>query len=141
MPFQWPFGKKRVLVIGFDVTKIDFNSPEWKPLGLNGDVLLKQQDELAKELVRLNYRPELCFVDLGQTAEKVTAQCLRKHRYSVVVIGAGIRKNPNYFLLFEKIVNLAHRLAPHTPIAFNNTVPDTVDAIQRWISPSRVDTD
>jgi hypothetical protein len=38
-------------------------------------------------------------------------------------------------LLFEKITNLVHGLAPAASISFNTTPADTAQAVQRWISP------
>jgi hypothetical protein len=38
-------------------------------------------------------------------------------------------------LLFEKIVNLVHSLAPDAKICFNTTPADTAEAVQRWIEP------
>jgi hypothetical protein len=34
-------------------------------------------------------------------------------------------------LLFEKIINLIHRLAPQASICFNTTPADTAEAVQR----------
>jgi hypothetical protein len=49
------------------------------------------------------------------------------------VIGAGLREPPERLLLFEKIINLVHMLAPQSRIAFNTTPADTAEAAQRWI--------
>jgi hypothetical protein len=40
-------------------------------------------------------------------------------------------------LLFEKILNLVHRLAPDAGIAFNSTPADTAEAVRRWVMPLR----
>jgi hypothetical protein len=50
-----------------------------------------------------------------------------------VVIGAGLRQPASQLLLFEKMINLIHTLAPAAKICFNTTPADTVDAVQRWI--------
>jgi hypothetical protein len=42
---------------------------------------------------------------------------------------------PERLLLFEKIVNLVHALAPNTRICFNTTPADTAEAVRRWIEP------
>jgi hypothetical protein len=49
------------------------------------------------------------------------------------VIGAGVRANPKYFLLFEKLLNVVHDLAPKSRIAFNTKPTDTVEAVGRWL--------
>jgi hypothetical protein len=52
-----------------------------------------------------------------------------------VVIGAGLRVPPERMLLFEKVLNLVHRLAPRASICFNTTPADTAEAVRRWIDP------
>jgi acetyl esterase/lipase len=81
----------------------------------------------------LGYEPDGCFVDLGETAETVVASRLRAKEYGCVIIGAGVRANPKYFLLFEKLLNLVHELAPKARIAFNTKPTDTVEAVRRWL--------
>ena len=90
----------------------------------------------AAELERLRglgYEPDGCFVDLGETAEAVVASRLRAREYGCVIIGAGVRANPKYFLLFEKLLNVVHELAPKARIGFNTKPTDTVEAVRRWL--------
>jgi hypothetical protein len=54
--------------------------------------------------------------------------------FDCVVIGAGLREPAPRLLLFEKIINLVHSLAPQARICFNTTPADTADAVRRWIS-------
>lgn len=58
---------------------------------------------------------------------------LRATRYDAIVVGAGIRLQAKHHLLFEQIVNIVHREAPHAAICFNTTPLDTSDAVLRWI--------
>jgi hypothetical protein len=58
---------------------------------------------------------------------------LRSRAFDCVVIGAGLREPPERLLLFERIINLVHTLAPQSRIAFNTTPADTAEAAQRWI--------
>lgn len=124
---------KRVLIVGFDPTFLDFSSPELAPLKLTAE---KVNAGIATELERLRalgYEPDQCFVDLGETAEVVVASRLRATAYGCVVIGAGVRVSATYFLLFEKLLNVVHELAPTARIAFNTKPTDTVDAVRRWL--------
>jgi hypothetical protein len=75
------------------------------------------------------------LIDLGETAEAVTTQALRSRRFDCVVIGAGLREPAPQLLLFERIINLVHALAPEAKICFNTTPADTAAAVQRWIAP------
>jgi hypothetical protein len=52
-----------------------------------------------------------------------------------VLIGAGLRQPGERLLLFEKIINLIHRLAPGASICFNTAPADSADAVRRWIAP------
>jgi hypothetical protein len=51
------------------------------------------------------------------------------------VIGAGLREPAPRLLLFEKIINLVHTLAPEARICFNTTPADTAEAVRRWVEP------
>jgi len=74
-----------------------------------------------------------CLIDLGETAEGVAAQVLKSNIFNCVVTGAGLRQPPSQLLLFEKIINLVHTLAPTAKMCFNTTPTDTLEAVQRWI--------
>jgi hypothetical protein len=125
---------KSVLIIGFDPRFLDFSSPELEPLNLTAE---KVSAATAEELERLRgrgYEPDGCFVDLGETAAAVVASRLRDKEYACVIIGAGVRANPKYFLLFEKLLNVVHEFAPKARIGFNTKPTDTLDAVRRWLS-------
>jgi hypothetical protein len=53
--------------------------------------------------------------------------------FDCIVIGVGIRASPERLMLFEKIINVVHMLAPQSRIAFSRTPADTAEAAQRWI--------
>jgi hypothetical protein len=124
---------KSVLIIGFDPKFLDFSSPELAPMNLTAEKILAGTAAELERLRDLGYEPDGCFVDLGDTAETVVASRLRAREYGCVVIGAGVRANPKYFLLFEKLLNVVHELAPRSRIAFNTKPTDTVEAIRRWL--------
>jgi hypothetical protein len=50
-----------------------------------------------------------------------------------VVIGAGLRLPPKSLALFETVVNIIHKAAPHAKIAFNTRPEDTADAAARQL--------
>ena len=124
---------KRVLIVGFDPKFLDFSSPELAPMKLTAEKVHAGTAAEIERLRGLGYDPEGCFVDLGETAETVVASRLRANEYGCVIIGAGVRANPKYFLLFEKLLNVVHELAPKARIALNTKPTDTVDAVQRWL--------
>lgn len=103
---------KRVLIIGFDPQYLDFSSPELVSLNLSAEQVMAGFTAGTERLRALGYEPDGCLVDLGETAEAAVASRLRAQQYDCVMIGAGIRANPKYLLLFERLLNVVHALAP-----------------------------
>ncbi|HTO67771.1 MAG TPA: hypothetical protein VMM15_41660 [Bradyrhizobium sp.] len=122
---------KTVLAIGIDPAFAD----------------LSGQPQLSAELVRSHIDAELqrlrdqgfavvpCLTDLGETAEQAVTAALNSENFDCVVIGAGLRVRPERLLLFEKILNHVHRLAPRASICFNTNPADTAEAVRRWLAP------
>jgi hypothetical protein len=120
----------KVIAIGLDPSVVDYSAmPQFTPQ------MFQSYIEAQIEHVRsLGYDVTSCLVDLGETAEAVTAEALNSRRFDCILIGAGLRQ-ADRLLLFEKIINLVHRLAPQASICFNTTPADTAEAVQRWIAP------
>ncbi len=120
-----------VLAIGIDPAFADFSAfPQLTP-----DLIRNYIDAQIDQLRSHGYEADACLVDLGDTAEQVVAMALESKRFDCVVIGAGLRVSAADLLLFEKILNLVHRLAPEASICFNTTPADTIDAVRRWVGP------
>jgi hypothetical protein len=123
--------KKTVLAIGLDPVFVDFTAiPQFTP-----DMFRSFIDTQLDRLRDLSFDVVSCLIDTGETAEAVTTAVLGSASYDCVVIGAGLRLPPERLMLFEKIINLVHALAPHARICFNTTPADTAEAVQRWIEP------
>ena len=123
--------KKTVLAIGLDPVFVDFTAiPQFTP-----DMFRSFIDTQLDRLRDLSFDAVSCLIDTGETAEAVTTAVLRSASYDCVVIGAGLRLPPERLMLFEKIINLVHALAPNARICFNTTPADTAEAVQRWIEP------
>jgi hypothetical protein len=123
--------KKTVLAIGIDPGFADLAAfPQFTP-----ELVRSYIDAQIERLRKLGFEVDSCLIDLGETAEAVATMALRSKRYDCVVIGAGLRLPAPQLLLFEKIVNLIHSLAPDAKICFNTTPADTAEAVQRWIEP------
>jgi hypothetical protein len=119
---------KCVLALGLDPAFADFSQfPE-----LTADHIMAFINSQLDRLRGLGYEVDSCLVDLGATAEAVTARHLAARSFDCVVIGAGLRA-PAQLLLFEKLINLVHAQAPDAKICFNTTPADTAEAVQRWI--------
>jgi hypothetical protein len=121
--------RKRVLVIGVEPTLVDFSHiPD-----LNAEKVMAALEADQTKLNALGYDTQLCFTDLGRTAEAVVAQKLSESTFDCILIGAGVRTIPAHFLLFEKLINVVHQNAPKAKICFNTKPSDTAEAVRRWI--------
>lgn len=122
-----------VLVIGLDPGVIDFSAAPFKDMpGISAASIRAGLKADEDKLRGLGFDAETLLVDDGATAERVVADKLAATPRDIVVIGAGIRTLPQYFDLFEKLLNLIHRDAPGAAIAFNTSPQDTAEAAQRW---------
>ena len=122
--------KKTVLTIGLDPAFADFGAfPQLTP-----ELIRNYIEAQIAQLRALGFDADSCLIDLGDTAEAVTAEALKSQAFDCVLIGAGLRQPPERLLLFEKIINLVHTLAPAARICFNTNPADTAEAVQRWIA-------
>ena len=122
---------RKVLAIGIDPSFVDYTAmPQFTPEMFRGYI-----DAQIARVREAGFDVTSCLIDLGETAEAVATRTLTAETFDCVVIGAGLRLPAERLLLFEKIVNLIHRLAPQASICFNTTPADTAEAVQRWISP------
>ena len=121
--------KKAVLAIGIDPVFVDYTAlPQFTP-----EIFRSYIDAQIERVRGFGYDVTSCLIDLGDTAEAVTAEALKSRTFDCVLIGAGLRLPGERLLLFEKIINLIHRLAPDAAICFNTTPADTAEAVQRWV--------
>jgi hypothetical protein len=120
---------KSVLMIGLDPEVVEYS--RWP--GLTADKLLGALRADEAKLNSLGYEASICFVDRGETAEKVVQETLGKQKYDCIMIGAGVRTDAEHFLLFEKLINLVHQHAPDAKICFNTGPTDSAEAVQRWV--------
>jgi hypothetical protein len=120
---------KSVLAIGIDPVFADASS-----LGcLSPDLVRSYVAGQLELLRRRGYEVESCLLAPGAAAEQVITGALAARKFDCVLIGAGLRADPLQLLLFEKIINLVHALAPGARICFNTKPGDSVEAVQRWV--------
>lgn len=100
--------------------------------GLTADKLegVLRADE--KKLNDLGYDASIGFIHSGDTATDQLVEALKNTAFDVVMIGAGVRKDDDHFLIFKELVNVVHEHAPKARIAFNTGPTDSDAAIQRW---------
>jgi hypothetical protein len=122
---------KRVLAIGVEPGSADYSAfPQLTP------ALVRNYIEAQLLRLRgLGYEVTSCLIDLDEAAEGAVTAALRDEQFDCIVIGAGLREPKERLLLFEKVLNLVHCLAPQAAICFNTTPADTTEAVQRWVAP------
>ena len=122
----------RVLLVGLDPDIVDFTKSPVPDLTA-AKVRAAVEADTAK-LEALGYSVKSLYVDDGKTAEAALTDALTASRCDCIMIGAGLRVVPPYFLLFEKLINVVHRHAPaSTKLCFNSTPADTAEAVKRWV--------
>ena len=122
----------RVLLVGLDPEIVDYTK---SPVpGLTAAKVRAAVEADTAKLQALGYSLRSLYVDDGKTAEAVLTNALTTNRYDCIMIGAGLRIVPPYFLLFEKLINVVHRHAPaSTKLCFNSNPTDTAEAVKRWV--------
>ncbi len=121
--------RKSVLLIGLDPKVVDYD--RWP--GLTKDKLEAALQADEAKLRDLGYDVSVCFVDHVETAEQVVSGTLARDRYDCIMVGAGVRKDDEQFILFEKLINVIHRDAPDAAICLNTGPTDTAAAVRRWV--------
>ena len=117
-----------VLALGLDPMVMDLTAMA----GLSPVVVRAFIDSQMARVREFGYDVDSCLVDLGDTAEAVLRNPLRKRLFDCMMIGAGLRA-PERLLLFEKLLNVVHAEAPSAKICFNTTPADSAEAVKRWV--------
>ncbi|MEN1679162.1 MAG: hypothetical protein AAGJ46_06185 [Planctomycetota bacterium] len=118
----------RVLLIGLRADAVDYE--KWP--GLSPEKLNTAFDQVQQELADAGFQAEWALTDRGETAEAQVVEALERVRPGIVLIGAGVRTDPDYFLLFEKLINTVMAISPGSKICFNTLPFDSVKAVKRW---------
>jgi hypothetical protein len=124
--------KARVLLVGLEPDIVDYSK---SPVpGLTAAKVRAAVEADSAKLESLGYSVKSLYVDDGKTAEAALTKALASGGFDCIMIGAGLRIVPPYFLLFEKLINIIHRHAStSTKLCFNTNPADTADAVQRWV--------
>jgi len=88
-----------VLLVGLDPDIVDYTK---SPVpGLTAAKVRASVEADSAKLQTLGYSVKSLYVDDGKTAEAALTDALTAARYDCIMIGAGLRVVPPYFLLFE----------------------------------------
>lgn len=119
---------KKILMVGWHPTVVDYS----KYPGLTAEKLDGALRADEAKLKDQGYDASIGFIYSGETATDQLVTTLKETAFDVVLIGAGVRKDDEHFLVFENLINVVHEFAPKARIAFNTGPTDSDAAIQRW---------
>lgn len=119
---------KKVMLVGWHPSVVNYD--KWP--GLTPEKLEAALRADEQKLNDLGYDAAIGFIYSGDSATEQLEKSLKEVAYDVVLIGAGVRKDDDHFLVFEKLVNIVHEHAPNARIAFNTGPTDSDVAVQRW---------
>jgi hypothetical protein len=114
----------RVLVLGLDPFRVP---GPWDPEPVAAAI-----EEGRRRFVEHGVGAEYSLVGLdgSEDVEAVIADRLGARTWECVVVGGGIRTDAD---LFERVLNLVHRLAPDAAIALGDSPSGTYEAAARWL--------
>lgn len=124
--------KSTVLLVGWNPDVVDYS--KWP--GLTPEKLKAALEADRAKFEALGYDAELGLIDSAETSDLTLRKLLKTKRRDCVLIGAGVRTIPEYLQTFERLLNTFHECAPNAKLCFNSGPFDSVDAVQRWVSPS-----
>ena len=119
---------KKVLMVGWHPTAVNYD--KWP--GLTPERLEAALRADEDKLNGLGFDTTLAFIHSSESAANDLTTILNGSAFDIVMIGAGVRKDDDHFLVFEQLVNVVHEHAPHARIAFNTGPTDSDAAVQRW---------
>ena len=120
--------KKKVLLIGWNPDSTDYS--KWPEL--NHEKLSSALEASRSSLNAQGYDASWCFLADAETATDTVTQALESTNYDCVLIGAGVRLDPEAFYVFEQLINTIHSATPSAKICFNTTLSDISAAVKRW---------
>jgi hypothetical protein len=114
----------QVLVIGLDPHRVP---GPWDP-----EPVAARIEVGRARFAEHGLRAEYCLVGLdgSDDVDAVVREALSAHLWECVVVGGGVRDDPD---LFERVVNLVHRHAAGAAVAFSGSPEETFDAAARWV--------
>ena len=118
----------KVLLVGLRSSSVDFD--KWPQLSV--EKLEAAFEQVLGDFKRDDFDARWCLTDTGDTAEQQLVADLRAFSPYIVLIGAGVRTDPDHLLLFERMINVVHKVSPASKIAFNTLPYDSVEAVRRW---------
>ena len=125
----------RILFVGQKPETVDFTDPALPP-GIDAEKIEAGIAVGVSKIQARGWQGDTCMITPDAAGRAMLETALKRAAYDCVVIGAGLRLPPSGLALFETVVNIVHRAAPHAAIAFNTRPEDTADAAARQLATS-----
>jgi hypothetical protein len=122
----------RILFVGQKPETVDFSDPSLPP-GFNAEKIHAGIALGVSKIQERGWQGDTCMITPDAAGGATLETALKGVTYECVVIGGGLRLPPKGLALFEKVVNIIHRVAPKAAIAFNTRPEDTADAAARQL--------
>ena len=122
----------RILFVGQKPETVDFSDPSLPP-GFDAEKINAGIAVAVKKIAERGWHGDTCMITPDAAGGAMLKQALSGASYDCVVIGGGLRLPPKSLALFETVVNIIHKSAPKTTIAFNTKPENTADAAARHV--------
>jgi len=128
-----------VAMCGLDPASIDFSQERYVQADITQEKVQGALYADKEKMESMGYDVDMILIPVPQVDQgfEIGVNAFSAKRYDAIMIGAGVRKNDDMFLLFEKLVNAAHQAAPQAKICFNTGPFDSSDAVKRWVPLSQ----
>ncbi|WP_218026898.1 hypothetical protein [Nocardia vaccinii] len=122
----------RILMIGLQPNALDYS----KHPGLDEATLTARIEAGNAALRAAGFGAVSCQIPADPAqAETQIREHLADGPFDLVMIGAGVRVDITYTLLFERIINVVAEAAPGIRFCFNTAPENTGDTLSRWVTP------
>ncbi len=121
--------KQKVLMIGLASNAVDYD--KWPDL--SPEKLEAAFEQVVAEMIEAGFDARWCLTPADADAALAQIETeLIELSPDIVLVGAGVRTDPDHLLLFEAALNAFHQHAPQAKICFNSLPYDSVEAVKRW---------
>lgn len=121
-----------ILIIGEDPAQIDFTALGAPP-GMSAEKIMRGLTGSRDRLQAMGHKAEILLTKDIESLEKQVIEALRGQSYDIFVVGAGLRTLPPMAEKFERLMNVLHRQAPSSRLAFNSRPDDSDVAALRHL--------
>lgn len=133
MPVTTAIPATKVLMIGLHPRALD---DDLLP-NVDEEALTARIESANRSIREAGFYAVSCLIGTSpDEAESTIRDHLASGSFGLAMIGAGVRLQPDYTVLFERIINALTDAAPGIRFCFNTSPETTIDALHRGIQKS-----